>query len=306
MLDGAAQPVWLTDLDDQARAAALGSATVMLARNTAKELRPHEPALIGPVKLIQFINAGIDFVPLAALPAGIPIASNGGAYAEPMAEHALTMALAAAKRLLVEHAALGRGEFNQGKRNRSLRGKVCGILGFGGIGEATARLMRANGMRIHAITRRGTSDEPTDWIGTVADLDKLLEESDVLVICTPLTPQTMGMLGRDQLARMQDDAILVNLARGEIVDEAALFTHLQAHPRFYACIDAWWIEPVRHGQFRMDHPFLTLPNVIGSPHNSASVPGKGGVGLRRAVENIRRALAGEPVQYLVGPGDRMM
>ena len=306
-LEGAADVIYLADLDDdQARAAALRNATVVLARNTAKELRPHEPALLDAVKLIQFINAGVDFVPLSVFPAGVPIASNGGAYAEPMAEHALAMVLAASKRLLVEHEALKRGEFNQGKRNRSLAGGVCGILGFGGIGVATARLMRALGMKVHAINRRGASDEPTDWIGTPADLDSLLGAADVLVISTPLTPRTLGWIGARELGLMKPDAILVNLARGEIVDEAALFAHLQAHPKFYACIDAWWIEPVRHGAFRMDFPFLSLPNVIGSPHNSASVPGTGETGLRRAVANIRRALAGETPLFLVGPNDRMM
>jgi phosphoglycerate dehydrogenase-like enzyme len=244
-------------------------------------------------------------VNLSALPAGIPVASNGGAYAEPMAEHALAMVLAAAKRLLIEHAALTRGEFNQFTRNRMLAGKVCGILGFGGIGVASARLMRAMGMRIHAINRRGRSDEPTDWIGPVSALDTMLAASDVLIVCTPLTPATLNLIGPRELALMKPDAILVNLGRGEIIEEAALFAHLQARPDFYACIDAWWVEPVRHGTFRTDYPFLSLPNVVGSPHNSASVPGVTGVALRRAIVNIHRALAGETPDYVLGPDDRM-
>jgi len=305
-LGGVAQPVYLVDLDETDRAAALRDATVLLARNTAKELRADEPGLIGNARLIQFMNAGIDFVPTKSLPPAVPVASNGGAYAEPMAEHALAMAMAAAKRLLVEHNALTRGEFNQHKRNRSLAGGVCGILGFGGIGEATARLMRAIGMRIHAINRRGASEEPTDWIGTIDQLDALLAVSDVLVVSTPLTPQTIGLLGARELGLMKDNAILVNLARGEIIDEAALFAHLQANPHFVACIDAWWIEPVRHGQFRMDHPFLTLPNVIGSPHNSAAVPGTSAAALRRAVANIHRVLAGEEARYVLAAHERMM
>jgi phosphoglycerate dehydrogenase-like enzyme len=215
--------------------------------------------------------------------------------------------LAAAKRLLVEHAALTQGEFNQFAQNRMLADGVCGILGFGGIGVAMARLARGIGMKVHAINRRGQSDEPIDWIGTPVQLDELLAASDVLVICTPLTPATLGVIGGLQLARMQDDAILVNLARGEIVDERALYERLVAFPKFTACIDAWWIEPVRHGTFRMDQPFMTLPNVIGSPHNSAAaIAGTGAVGLQRAIANIRRALAGATPFYLVPPEDRMM
>jgi phosphoglycerate dehydrogenase-like enzyme len=304
-LAGVAEPVWLPDLDDKQRTETLRTATVMLARNTGAELHPNEPPLIGHLKLIQFVTAGIDFVPLSKLPPQVPVAGNGGAYAEPMAEHAVAMALAAAKRLLVEHAALSRLEFNQFTRNRMLAGGICGILGFGGVGVACARLFRAIGMKINAINRRGSSDEPVDWIGTPAQLDELLAASDVLVISTPLSRATTGMIAATQLERMKPDAILVNLARGEIVDEAALFAHLQSHPKFTACIDAWWIEPVRHGVFRMDHPFLSLPNVIGSPHNSASVPGAGDTGLRRAAANIRRVLRREPPRFLISAEERM-
>ncbi|HTI80408.1 MAG TPA: NAD(P)-dependent oxidoreductase [Acetobacteraceae bacterium] len=305
-LDGAADTIYLTDLNDTDRADALRKADAVLARTT-RELHQGEIALLKDIRLLQFINAGIDFVPLADLPPGVPVATNGGAYAEPMAEHALAMALAAAKRLLPEHAALSRGEFNQFNRNRMLAGGVCGILGFGGIGVAMARLARGIGMKVHAINRRGRSEEPTDWIGTTDQLDMLLAASDLLVIATPLTPATLGLIGAQQLARMKQDAIVVNLARGEIIDERALYEHLVANPRFMACIDAWWIEPVRHGEFRMDQPFLSLPNVIGSPHNSAAaIAGTGAVGLQRATTNIKRALAGEAPLYLVPPEDRMM
>jgi phosphoglycerate dehydrogenase-like enzyme len=300
----AARPVFLTDLDDAGRAAALRTAAAILARDTGTDLRSGEAGQIQSARLIQFMTAGIDFVDLGALPAAIPVASNGGAYAGPMAEHGLAMILAAAKRLLIEHSALNRGEFNQFTRNRTLAGKVCGILGFGGIGVASARLMRAMGMRIHAINRRGRSDEPTDWINTGAGLDALLAASDVLIVSTPLTNATRNLIGKRELNLMKPDAILVNLARGEVIQEAPLFEHLQSHPNFFACIDAWWVEPVRHGVFRMDHPFLSLPNVVGSPHNSASVPGMTEAALRRAMVNIKRALAGETPHYVLGPEER--
>jgi phosphoglycerate dehydrogenase-like enzyme len=295
--------VALPELDAAARPAALRQASVLLARNTGSELHQGEAGLLGGAKLIQFMTAGVDYIPLRALPADVPMASNGGAYAEPMAEHALAMALAAAKRLFIEQAELSRGVFNQFTVNRMLAGGVCGILGFGGIGAATARLMRALGMRIHAI-RRGTAAEGVDWLGTPDKLDEMLAAADVLVLSLPLTQATRGMIGARELRLMKPDAILINLARGEIIDEDALYAHLQATPDFTACLDAWWVEPVRHGEFRMDKPFLQLPNVIGSPHNSASIHGWREVALRRAAANCARVLRGEAPLYLIGEDER--
>lgn len=300
----AAEIVALPELEPEVRAVALGRASVLLARNTGKELRPGEAALLAGARLIQFMTAGVDYIPLRALPEGVPIACNGGAYAGPMAEHGLAMALAAAKRLAIEQAAMRDGAFNQFATNRMLAGGVCGILGFGGIGIAMARLMRAMGMRIHAIRRSGTSEEPVDWIGTPDRLDEMLAASDVLVLSLPLTGATRGIIDARALGLMKPDAILLNLARGEIVEEEALYRHLVAHPGFTACIDAWWIEPVRHGSFRMDQPFLDLPNVIASPHNSASVGGIQAAALRHAAANIRRLLDGAPPANLIGADER--
>jgi glycerate dehydrogenase len=305
VLDGAGEVVCLPGLDEAGRAAALRAAGAVLIWNT-KELKPHELPLIAGARLLQAMTAGVDFLQFSALPDGLPVAGNGGAYAEPMAEHALAMALAAAKRLLVEHQALAAGRFNQLVPNRMLAGGVCGIFGFGGIGAASARLMRGIGMRVHAINRRGHTEEPVDWIGGVDQLDALLQAADVLLISAPLTRATRGIFDAAALARMKPDAILINLARGELIDEAALFAHLQAHPQFTACIDAWWIEPIRHGRFAMDQPFMTLPNVIGSPHNSASVPAWRLVALRRAADNCRRALRGETPWFLVGEQEKLL
>ena len=296
--------VFLPDLSGEARRSALHEADVLLCRNTAKDLAADELPLIAGARLLQFFSAGVDFIPLGALPPGLPVAANRGAFAEPMAEHGLAMALAAAKRLLVEHQAVARGEFNQFTPTRMLAGGVCGVLGFGGIGRALAPLARGIGMRVHALNRRGQV-EGVDWAGGSDRLDELLAASDVLAICCPLTPATEGLIDARALGLMKPDAILVNLARGEIVVEADLYAHLQANPGFTACLDAWWVEPVRHGAFRMDLPFTELPNVIASPHNSAQAGPAVRTALRRAVENCRRALRGETPRNLVGADERM-
>jgi len=305
-LDGAGEVVGLEDHPSEARAEILANADVLLARNISKELGTDELGLLANASLLQFVSAGIDFIPLGGLPAGLQVAFNGGGYAEPMAEHGLAMALAATKRLIVEHDNLKRGDFNQFTANRMLAGSVAGILGFGGIGVASARLLRGLGMSVHAINRRGASDEPTDWIGRPAEFDTLLAMADVLLVSLPLTRATEGMIGARELTLMKPDAILVNLARGEIIDEAALYDHLRAHPDFTACIDAWWVEPMRHGAFHMGRPFLDLANVIASPHNSASVRGWRRTALTRATANCRRALLGDEPLHLVGPDDRFM
>jgi phosphoglycerate dehydrogenase-like enzyme len=306
VLAGASPVVYLSELDGTARAEALRKTGVLLTFNTSKELRPGEAALLQGARLIQFMIGGVDFIPLGELPQDVPVATNGGGYAESMAEHALAMALAAAKRLILEHENLKLGQFNQFTQNRMLAGGVCGIFGFGGIGAATGRLMRGIGMRVHAINRHGRTDERVHWIGTPERLNELLEVSDVLLISAPLTRATNGLIGTAELRRMKDDAILINVARGEIVQEKPLYDHLVKNPRFTACIDAWWVEPVRHGEFRMDQPFLDLPNVIASPHNSAQGAGAHDIGLRRAVENCRRALTGETPLHVIGLDERLI
>lgn len=305
-LGGAAEAVYLTELQETDRAAALRSAGAILANDTAQELSADERQMIGGAKLLQFTAAGIDWVPIAELPPGLPVAGNGGASAEPMAEHIVAVAMACAKRLFIEHDNLKRGEFNQRKPNKMLRGGVCGILGLGGVGTATAQLMRGLGMKVHAINRSGTGDEPLDWIGKPDRLDEMLAAADVFVVCLALTRHTLGVIGARELSLMKDDAILINVARGEIIDEDALYAHLLAHPNFFAGIDAWWIEPVRHHRFAMSHDFLSLPNVIGSPHNSAGGGVWRDVSLRRAIANCRRALVGEPVLHLARDEERMM
>src|SRR5947208_4787590 len=286
---------FLTELASIQREQALEEATILLSWNFPREIQPQDYSRLRRVLIIQLLSAGADHIPFAGLPPRIIVASNPGAYAAPMAEHVLAMTLALAKHLLVQQQKLKEGEFDQFTPNRLLSGMTAGILGFGGIGRATVRLMRAFGMRISAINTSGTSAEPTDFLGTLHDLEHVLRESDVVVISLPLTKATKGLIGKDELAWMKPAAILVNVARGAIIDEEALYTHVKSHPTFLVGIDAWWTEPFLHGTFRMEYPFLDLPNVLGSPHNSAVVPHVLVDAARQAAEDVKRFLKGEKV-----------
>src|SRR5262249_52288602 len=148
-----------------------------------------------------------------------------------MAEHVLAMALSLAKRLPQRHAAMAAGRFEKWQPSLVLEGAVCGILGFGGIGMATAQLMRAFGARIYALNRTGQPSEPVEFIGTLADLDLVLSASDVIIISLPLTLTTRGLLGQRELSLLKPTAILVNVARGAIIDQAALYKFLSANPQ---------------------------------------------------------------------------
>jgi phosphoglycerate dehydrogenase-like enzyme len=300
-----ARIIFLDELEQPAaRRAALSSAAVLLAHNTVEELHADEIDLIREARLVQFLAAGLDFVPLDQLPPQVPLASNAGGSAESMAEHGLAMAFAAAKHLPMEQAKMKRSEFNQFGSTRMMSESTCGIFGLGGTGLALARLLKCIGARVHGINRRGESSVPIDWLGKPDALDTMLAVSDVVFLTVPLTRETLGIIGERELRLMKDDAVLVNLARGELVDEEALYLHLRDHSSFVACIDAWWVEPVRHGRFEMKFPFLDLPNVIASPHNSAA-GGNGRVnGIKRAALNCVRALAGERPLHLITPDDR--
>jgi phosphoglycerate dehydrogenase-like enzyme len=277
------------------RARALTQAHVMIAWSPEQELSPDEFELIRHVRLVQLLSAGADHVPFSRFSEGVVIASNVGAWADPMAEHVLGMILAVYKNLLDRHNKLKKGDFDQAHPNRMLRGSSCAFLGFGGIGKTTAKLLRCFGVKILALNTTGKTSEQVEFIGSMKDLEYVLRLADIVVVALPLTASTRGLIGERELGWMKPDAILVNVARGEIVDEGALFRRLKANTNFTAAIDAWWIEPLRHGEFRTNYPFLELSNVLGSPHNSAIAIGSLLRATQRAALNVKRFLSNEPI-----------
>lgn len=298
-----AEIVYTYELDDAGRRQVLRRAEVLLAWELPAELPAGALRDAPRLRFVQLLSAGVDAVDFPAVPERLLVASNAGAYAGAMSEHVLAMTLSLAKRLPQRHAALAAGRFDKWQPALVLDGAICGILGLGGIGIATARLMAAFGALIYAVNRTGRTSEPVEFAGTLADLDLVLAAADVLVISLPLTLATRGLLGQREFALMKPTAIVVNVARGPIIDQGALYEFLREHPQAGAGIDTWWQEPAADDPFRTDYPFFDLPNLLGSPHSSSIVPGTMMSGARLAALNARRYLRGEVLTGLVRRAD---
>ena len=288
---------FIADLQPAERLAVLRSAQVLATFSPTHELKGAESGSLAGLRFVQCLAAGRDRFPFAAF-AGCGVAFNPGAAAEPIAEHAVAMILAAAKNLFTRHRQLADGVFNQSAFNTRLAGGTAAIVGLGAIGSRTGRLLQAFGMKIRAINSSGQTGHPVDMCRTLADLDVVLDGADVVVVAVELNRQTENLIGARQLQQLKSDAILVNVSRAAVIQQDALFAHLTAHPAFRACLDVWWAEPMHGGQFALEHSFLELPNVIGSPHNSAMVEGIFSDLARAAASNIARFMQGQTPHHL--------
>lgn len=300
-----AEIAFLPELGPDDRAAALREAEALIVLSPANELTADEIASMEKLRFVQTITTGVDHLPPGLFAGDIPMGNTAGAAAPAIAEHGLALALAAVKRLTIEHERLKAGQFGYGRHNRMLAGGTACILGFGEIGRACAGRFRAIGMRVEALNRSGATDADVDFIGTLDDLDAALDRCDLLVVAASLNDATRNLIGAARLARMKPDATLLMLSRAEVVDQKALYDHLVDQPDFTACIDTWWSETFRQdSDFAQDYPFMDLPNVVGSPHNSGLVPGVWEEMVRRAAANVRNYLTGEGPVIIVPEADR--
>ena len=248
--------------------------------------------------MLQSVTAGVEHLPFAELTPGLTVCANTGAWAGPLAEWCLGAVIALGKEFMTQRQRLAQGKWIK-PYTYLFRGRTLGVIGFGGIGQAVANALKPLNMSTMALNRSGQSNAPLDFIGTLKQLDKLLAQSDVVVISTPLTKETFGLIGADQLALMKDDAILINLARGAIVDQDALYAHMAAHPDFKYGADVWWDEPTEGEKFKLNHPLFELPNVLGTPHNADHVKGALPEAAKIAAQNAARFIKGEPLKGLV-------
>jgi len=211
------------------------------------------------LKIIAKNGAGVDSVDLAeAARRGIAVAVAAGANAEAVAEHAVALMLALVRDLHRLDRKLRRGGWEDTAwLGRDFRGSVVGIVGYGSIGRSTARLASALGAQVVILRRTGDAE----GFEVETGLDRLLARVDILSLHCPLTESTRGLIGRRELALMKPGALLVNTARGPVVDEAALIDALRSGHLAGAGLDTFETEPIA-----ADNPLLTLDNVIVTPH----------------------------------------
>ena len=240
------------------------------------------------LRALSLWGTGTDHVDLeAAARHGVAVTNTPGVSAVAMAEHALALMLAVARDIPRIDARTRRGAWPRGFVTQ-LHGRVLGVVGLGAIGMQTARIARGIGMRVIAWTRTPEGKPIADLGVEMVSLADLYRRSDVVSLHVRLTPETAGMVGEREFAAMKQSAILINTARGAIVDEAALLRALRTGSVRGAGLDVFDQEPLPEG-----HPLGAEPNVVLTPHSGGVTAEALERGLQMAVDNVFATLAGE-------------
>nr|WP_207791379.1 NAD(P)-dependent oxidoreductase [Sphingosinicella soli] len=255
-------------------------------------VRPYHIAAAPKLKLVQKLGVGVNTIALdAAKDAGVAVCNMPGVNAQAVAEMALALLLSVLRRTPYFDAMTraGRGwEADSAVLDGvgEIAGRTVGLVGFGNTAARLARALEALGARVVYTARAAKADVPYAYL----PLADLLAEADVVSLHAPLTEETQGMIGRGTIAAMKPGAILINTARGELVDEAALADALRAGHLRGAGLDVFAAEPAG-----ADNPLFALPQVVLSPHIAWLTPETLGRCLAIAQENVRRLAAGEPL-----------
>ncbi len=296
----------LADLTEDSLDEVLPSIDCLLVFSWPNQLTSDRLRKMISLRFIQSILAGVNHIPFASLNKSVIVSSNAGAYSDEVAEYALALLLSAAKRVVELHVSLRdqkwtlKRTLDEGSEITVLREKVLGILGFGGIGRVVGRIAAGFGMQIYAYSRNKSAVKGVKFFSGPSGLSELLKKSDGVVLALPLTSQTARIMNAQRLSEMKKDGILVNVARGELVDEKAMYQHLVSNPNFRYATDVWWYRENRES-LKTDFPFLSLRNFIGTPHVSGPSGLATGQPVKLAVENTIRYLKGLRPRNIVDP-----
>jgi len=295
--------VVIADPSELARAPEAAADADVLVSNHWRADYPPAPR----VRLVQSVATGVELFDLAALPGGAAVCNSFG-HETAIAEY-VVMAMLALHHRFFEIA----GEFRaqgswrsswvqSGEPHGEVRGSTLGIVGYGRVGREVARRAAPFGVRILVANRSSREpDTVVERIYPLADLDRMLPQCDTLALCTALGPETTGLLDARRLALLRPSAFVINIARGQVIDEDAIYAALRDRRIGGAALDVWWrypdaAEPERRGS---RHPFHELPNVIVTPHNSGWTQGMVRRRWDEIADNLRRFAAGDPLINVV-------
>lgn len=298
--------LWLRDMSESELDGVLPSVDCLFVHFWPKELTDGRVARMTRLSFVQSALAGVNHIPFRHLPAGVIVSSNAGGYSDEVGEFAWALLLAGAKRMvawnLAPEESAGKSPLELARDVVVLRDRVLGVLGYGGIGRAVARIGTAFGMRVVVLSRRAVSDRGVESLSGDSGLETILRTSDAAVISLPLTNSTRSMIGRERLGLMKVNAVLVNVARAEIVDQQAVYQHLVRNDRFVYATDVWWTKDGKE-RYPPELPFFDLKNFVGTPHVAGPSAVAGGGPLRNSTDNLIRFARGEEVRNVVDPAD---
>jgi len=259
-----------------------------------------DAAAAAGVLLWQVLGTGLDHVDVEyILERGLVLANTPGPFSSvALAEHALFLMLYFAKHFPESPRNARAGRFGT-PMNVELAGATLGVIGLGASGSELAKRAAAFDMRLVGLDARRPSDSlladlQVHYLGGPEALPALMAQSDYVSVHVPLTRATRHLVGAQALAAMKPSAVLVNVARGAIVDETALLRALEAGQLAGAGLDVFAEEPLR-----VDHPLLGLPNVVATPHVAGVTTGTSRRRAGAVAENVRRVARGEPPLYTV-------
>ncbi len=273
-----------------------GLLTLLTDRIDARLLDAAGPQL----RVVSQMAVGVDNIDLAACTArGVPVGHTPGVLSDAVADLTIGLMIATARRFFEAHADMRAGRWTtwepMGWTGPDLHGSTVGVIGLGRIGEAVARRLQGFGVRILYHNRR-PNPRAGELGATYVPLDELLETSDFVTLHCPYTPETHHLIDANALARMKPTAILINTARGGVVDQDALVEALRSGQILAAGLDVFTPEPLPP-----DHPLLALPNVTALPHiGSASIATRIKM-AQMAVDNLLAGLAGQRLPHCANP-----
>lgn len=253
------------------------------------------------LRLISVLATGVNNVDLAAArDCGVTVCNVAGYSTASTAQHAVALLLELVNGVGLHNASVQAGEWIRSRQFcywkrpvREVAGLTVGIAGFGAIGRRVGEIVHSLGAGVVALQRQPRNPPAYEPFSFAKDLRDLVERSDVVSLHCPLTPETERMVNADLLDRMRPDALLINTARGGLVDEEALAAALREGRLAGAALDVVDGEPMRSG-----HPLLGVPNCVITPHIAWAGEASRRRLLARTVENLRAWLAGQPMNVV--------